>query len=83
MQNVIVEFEMQSGTTHVCIIDRDALREDNKFPLEARLAGAMDYAMESKEKSATITKQMFEANFLKNYSFPCEVVDHIVLTVRN
>jgi hypothetical protein len=83
MQNIIVEFEMESGITHVCIINRDALRESNKYPLEAMFAGALDAATESAEKTATISKRMFEANYLKSASFPCEVVDHVVLSVRN
>lgn len=82
MQNIIVEFEMESGTTHVCIINRDALRETQNHPMEARFAAAMDVAMESEEKSATVSRRMFDANFLKNPSFPCEVVDHIVLRVK-
>ena len=82
MQNIIIEFEMESGTTHVCIINRDALRESDKHVMESRLAAAMDVAMESAEKTATISRRMFDANFLKTSSFPCEVVDHIVLNVR-
>lgn len=86
MQNIIVEFEIPgnnfTSNTHVCIINRDALREANKYPLEAKFAAAIDHAMASDEKSATVTREMFDAMYLKNPSFPCEVVDHICLLVR-
>ncbi len=81
MQNLIVEFDMPSGISHTCVINRDAMRD--KYPMEAKFAKAMDDAMESPEKSAIITREMFDANFLKTADFPCEVVDHIVLTVKD
>ncbi len=81
MQNVICEFEMPSGVTHVCIINRDALRDNS--PKERIMACAMDTAMASPEKYCMVPASVYDAVFLKNYSFPCEVEDHIVLKVFN
>lgn len=82
MQNVIIEFVMPSGTSHVTIVNRDALRENEKHPVEARMAAAIDVAMESDEKTATVSQRMYDATMNKNPNFPCEVVDHIVLYVK-
>jgi hypothetical protein len=83
MQNVIVEFLMPSGTSHVTIINRDAFRETDKHPIEARMAAAIDMAMESDEKTATVSRRMYDASMNKNPNFPCEVVDHVVLVVKD
>lgn len=89
MRNVIVEFGSSLTNIHVVtIINLDALKTTNDHPMQARLAGALEYAVASKEKYGCIPQEVYAAfHATAIYSSvvvdpPCQVDDHIIITVN-
>ena len=89
MRNVIVEFgSALTNIQVVCIVNLDALKKTNDHPMEARLAGALEYALESKEKGGSIPYEVYAAfHATAIYSkivvdHPCEVIDHLIMVVQ-
>jgi hypothetical protein len=88
VRNVIVEFGSSlTNINVVCIVNLDALKTTNDHPMEARLAGALEYAMESKEKGGSVPYEVYAAFHASAiYSRivvdpPCQVIDHLIMVV--